>query len=361
MSVHKYETAEGVRWYVSYTRPDKSRSKKRGFRTKSKALAWESANRADMARGVWIDERLSSVPLKEVGDRWIESKRGLKPVSFMMYESRYRVHVRPAFGDRPVSSIRYSEVQQWISDLRDSNGKLLSARTRQAVLSILRLILDDCVRDGRIAANPAAGISIKNNAPSRMIFLTYRELHALAAASGKYETFILFAGYTGLRFGEICALAPEDIDFERGRVNVCKNAVWIGSKVHVGTPKNSKRRSVAYPAFLTPRLKLAARTARGNHLFPGRDGGYMRRPGTTSWFAKAKKESGVDPALTFHDLRHTAASLAIRSGANVKVVQEMLGHASAALTLDTYAGLFNDNLDEVAARMDSNVRDLGLA
>ena len=56
--------------------------------------------------------------------------------------------------------------------------------------------------------------------------------------------------------------------------------------------------------------------------------------------------------LTPHDLRHTAASLAIASGANVKAVQRMLGHASAAMTLDVYAGLFADDLDAVADALD---------
>ena len=56
--------------------------------------------------------------------------------------------------------------------------------------------------------------------------------------------------------------------------------------------------------------------------------------------------------MTIHDLRHTAASLAISAGANVKAVQKMLGHASAAMTLDTYADLFDDDLNTVAVRLD---------
>jgi integrase len=57
--------------------------------------------------------------------------------------------------------------------------------------------------------------------------------------------------------------------------------------------------------------------------------------------------------LTPHELRHTAASLAVSAGANVKAVQKMLGHSSAAMTLDVYSGLFDDDLDGVADRMDS--------
>jgi integrase len=81
------------------------------------------------------------------------------------------------------------------------------------------------------------------------------------------------------------------------------------------------------------------------------------------WFAGARKRSAeADPdfplRLTLHDLRHTAASLAISAGANVKAVQRMLGHASAAMTLDTYADLFDDDLDAVAAALDrAKIRD----
>ena len=74
----------------------------------------------------------------------------------------------------------------------------------------------------------------------------------------------------------------------------------------------------------------------------------------TAWRG-ARSRAGLDPELTPHDLRHTAASLAISAGANVKAVQTMLGHASAVLTLDTYADLFPDDLDDVADKMDDLV------
>ena len=69
-----------------------------------------------------------------------------------------------------------------------------------------------------------------------------------------------------------------------------------------------------------------------------------------SWFDRALKSASL-PEMTIHDLRHTAASLAISAGANVKAVQKMLGHASAAMTLDTYADLFDDDLNTVAVRL----------
>ena len=88
-------------------------------------------------------------------------------------------------------------------------------------------------------------------------------------------------------------------------------------------------------------------------LFHGDEGRHLRRPHPVSgWFAKAVAESGV-PHATPHDLRHTAASLAVSAGANVKAVQKMLGHASAAMTLDIYADLFDDDLEAVATALDA--------
>ena len=90
-------------------------------------------------------------------------------------------------------------------------------------------------------------------------------------------------------------------------------------------------------------------------MFAGASGSHLRRSHNDhGWFASAVKAAGV-PAMTLHSLRHTAASLAISSGANVKAVQKMLGHASAAMTLDVYSDLFDDDLDAVASRLDDGL------
>lgn len=91
-------------------------------------------------------------------------------------------------------------------------------------------------------------------------------------------------------------------------------------------------------------------------LFGDANGDYLRRTrvsaGSRSWFKTALVEAGLNP-MTLRDLRHTAASLAISSGANVKALQRMLGHASAAMTLDTCSDLVDDDLNDVSARLDA--------
>lgn len=139
------------------------------------------------------------------------------------------------------------------------------------------------------------------------------------------------------------------------RVNIVENAVAYGRLVHVGTPKSHEARSVPYPKFLAEPIAAWCEGKRPEDLLIGDDAAHLRRPNTsdnqTSWFIRALAESGLG-RMTLHDLRHTAASLAISSGANVKAIQRMLGHASAAMTLDTYADLFEDDLDAVSTALD---------
>lgn len=121
-----------------------------------------------------------------------------------------------------------------------------------------------------------------------------------------------------------------------------------------GTPKNHASRSVPIPNFLVDQLaEVAANRQHVNDLVfttwhgkPLRNLNFRR-----DVFDKAAADAGLS-GLTPHDLRHTAASLMVSAGANVKAVQRALGHASAAMTLDVYSGLFDDDLDGVAARLD---------
>jgi integrase len=172
-------------------------------------------------------------------------------------------------------------------------------------------------------------------------------------AAGSYGLIVQLLAYTGIRWGELAGLRVRHIDLERSRLSIEENAVLTGGKVIVGTPKTHKRRSVPFPKLLEPALR-AQLAGKGEEdlAFSSTLGTYIKTPTAhaNSWFDRAIQISGL-PEMTIHDLRHTAASLAISAGANVKAVQRMLGHASAAMTLDTYADLFDDDMEDVAVRM----------
>ena len=145
-----------------------------------------------------------------------------------------------------------------------------------------------------------------------------------------------------------------DVDFLRRRIELHRNAVQIGHGFAVGSLKSNKNRVVVLPAFVMDALAQTAQgKGRDDLLWPSRVGSYLGTPSSAeSWLGGAvrrcQKADPTFPRVTAHSLRHTAASLAISAGANPKVVQRMLGHASAAMTLDVYADLFDSDLAAVA-------------
>jgi integrase len=173
-----------------------------------------------------------------------------------------------------------------------------------------------------------------------------------------YDVLVTFLAYTGLRFGEMAGLRVQDVDLDRRRVHVRVNLVEIaGGQLMRGTPKTHRTRTVPFPRFLAePLSDLLGGRPGDAPVFTTASGALLRNSNFRHHvFDKAVRAAGLAP-LTPHDLRDTAASLAVASGASVKAVQRMLGHASAAMTLDVYAGHFDDELDDLADRMDGAAR-----
>ncbi|MGY1761041.1 tyrosine-type recombinase/integrase [Geodermatophilus sp. SYSU D00779] len=186
------------------------------------------------------------------------------------------------------------------------------------------------------------------------ILLTHAQVDDLAAAAGRDRLAILFLAYTGVRYGEMAALRVRNLNLLRRRALIAEAVADVNGRAVFGTPKNHQRRQVPVPRFLAE--ELAAHVAGkqpGDFVFAAEKGGVLHlRNFRRESFDPAVRAAGLD-GLTPHGLRHTAASLAIASGANVKVVQTMLGHQSATMTLDLYGHLLNDQLDEVADAMDA--------
>jgi integrase len=183
----------------------------------------------------------------------------------------------------------------------------------------------------------------------------------LAATVDRGPEVVRFLAYTGLRSGEMAALRVQDFDMLRRRVNVSRSFTEVG-KLQFRPTKTGERRSVPFPASLADELSaLMVGKAREDLVFTSERGAVLRgstyRPRVFNGAVeKCRKADETFPDITPHDLRHTAASLAISAGANVKAVQRMLGHAKASMTLDVYADLFDDDLDVVADRLDSAIK-----
>jgi integrase len=168
---------------------------------------------------------------------------------------------------------------------------------------------------------------------------------------------VLVLGYCGLRWGEAAGLRVHRVDTMRGRLEIAEAVSDVNGQLIFGTPKSHQSRSVPVPGFLRDRLaEHLAGMDRDSLVFTAHRGGTLRS-GTfrRSVFDPAARAVGLEGFVP-HELRHTAASLAIASGASVKGVQAILGHASATLTLDRYGHLFGDELDAVADRIDAAAR-----
>jgi integrase len=218
---------------------------------------------------------------------------------------------------------------------------------------VLSGILAAAVKSRRLAINPAKGVeNLPRKTARRHVYLIADDVAALADESGRHRALVLTLAYCGLRWGEAIGLRVRDVEFLRRRLSVHENAVQIGVEHAVGPTKGRKARSVPVPAFVLDELSAqCAGKAPGDLVFPGPDGGYLPRPKSSGgWFAAAVKRAKVQ-SITPHDLRHTCASLAVSAGVNVLALQRMLGHTSAKVTLDTYADLFDDDLDAVAAAL----------
>lgn len=371
-SVHPYATDAGRKWRVRW-RDDLGKSRqKKGFRTKRSAELWKADLDVKTARGEWVDPGLGKQTIGMLGERWFSQQAHLKPTTRHNLRLWYARHVEPKWGERAVGSIKPSEVRAWITDLttpvaRVEGGKAVLDTARNPVMEsvgvptieravgIFRQLCDLAVEDGLIVASPASRVKVPQRQPVSRPHLTHSQVELLASAIGERHRLIVeLLAYTGLRWGEFAALQVQDFDMLRRRIHVRRGVTEVKGKLHFASTKSGRVRAVPFPSGLAePLARQMEGKGRDDLVFTTAAGAVLRnttfRPRVFN--PAVKRCQAVDPTfppVRIHDLRHTAASLAIQAGASVKTLQRMLGHASARLTLDIYAGWFDDDLDSVA-------------
>lgn len=349
-TVKAYETKTRGRLYeVWYTKPNGARGHGRGFKLKRDAEAHLATVEVSKLKGAYVNRAYAKATVSALGIEWLEQhKSKITPSSYHSVESAWRIHVRPKWGSYAVGAITKRDVQAWLNELGEKRSHTTVARVRD----LLAGILDHAVEDNRITKNPARDLTIKKKEIPDEVFLSHAQVEALALTS-RHPDLVRFLAYTGLRWGEATALRVRNVDSATRRVNIREAVAEVNGKAVLGSVKSHEKRTVAFPDFLRGAVTAACKgKGQEDRLWNSEVGGFMR-PGNTAsgWFAGAvKRAQATDKTfrrVTPHDLRHTAASLAISAGANVKVVQRMLGHKSAKVTLDTYAALFPDDLDNV--------------
>ncbi len=325
----------GKRWEVRWR--EAGTQHRRAFSVKEDAEAWDAKLRLSPAR---------AMVQRSVRDQyrlWISARGGLKASTLHEYARVWRSRVEPVWADRLCSSITHGEVAAWAGSIAGQSP----SDARRAVV-MLGGILRMGIVDGVLDADPTVGVNVR--VPKGDVQpLTMDQVRTLADECAPHGLVVWTLTLTGVRFGEMAGLRGRDLDVTRCRIWVARSLTSVGGRLVESLPKSGKRRDVPCPRWLVEELAAQSRgpdepllaTSRGK---PWRESSWRR-----IW-VPARERAGL-PHTRVHDLRHTAASLAIGEGADAKVVQHMLGHASATMTMDLYSHLWDHGLDDVAARL----------
>ena len=352
MAIRRRETKAGVRYDVQWRMPDRSKRKKT-FTSERAARQFAAKLVTSSATGEVVDPRGGNIELRSVYRSWLASRPDLSAKVRRGYEDNWRLRIEPRFGSWSIGKIDHESIQHWANAMSEAG---LSPRTVRWTHSVLKMTLDYAVDGGHVAKNPASRTRFPPMRSTTHTYLRSTEVTALAEACGTQGDVVLILAYTGLRFGELTGLNVEDVDLHARRIRVRRSFTQVGGRLVEGNPKSAAgRRSVPIPERLVPVLK---------ERIDGRPAGAPAiaspkgcRLGLENWKRAVRWKTAIAQigreTLRVHDLRHTYASLSRRAGADLRLLQKAMGHASIIVTAHTYADLFDDELDNIAAALDS--------
>jgi len=326
------------------------------YDTRSEAEAARAERLRERRLGGSADPTGGRVTLASWHERW-SAGRSVRPGTASRDDAIWRVHIEPALGERPLASLRRSDIAGWVAGLSAAG---LAPATVTRCLAVLRACLAAAVDDGLLAASPAARVPAPRVDRAERRFLSTGELDALEAAMDPHWALVVpFGAATGLRIGELAALAAGDVDLAAGTVRVAHTAIEVSGRRSLSTPKSragTRTVPTVYPA-------LAARLAehiesrglgRDDWLFPGERGGPLR-PGnwrTRVWLPALEAAGLTDPQPTPHSLRHTAIAAWLASGVPVVRAAGWAGHSPRVLE-QTYSHLLDIDHAPVRARLEA--------
>lgn len=274
-SIERYETGAGRRYRVRYRDPELRSKERAGFLTRKEAEAFIASLIVATGRGEYIDPQSARATVGDLGPIWLAAQMHLKPSSYGVLESAWRVYVEPRWGEVELGRVRHSEVQLWVKALVEGTAPSIYPKHPLGATSVIRAfgilasILDLAVLDRRLTVNPARGVHLPRKHGKRHAYLSHQQVELLAQCARDKGTLVRFLCYTGLRWGEAVALRVREVDQMKRRVSVVENAVRVGGKIIVGTPKSHHARRVPVPAFLAYELAVLSRGRAGGDLVFG--------------------------------------------------------------------------------------------
>jgi integrase len=330
------------------------------------ARSYEEARRklaealGDRNRGLTYDA--GGLTVEEYLERWLEdSVRGsVKITTHQSYGSLVRLHVCPGLGRTKLDNLTPAHIQRLYRAKLDEG---LSPKTVNYLHTTFHRALKQAMRWGLVPRNVAAAVDPPKVRTPEMKPLSPIQARALleAARGNRLEALYVLAVTTGMRQGELLGLKWEDVDLEAGTVQVRRTLTLVKGGPRLTEPKTrGSRRSIrltasAVDALGRHRERQEAERATSNGFWVGQGLVFCTRRGTPirrdnlhdkSW-KPLLRHAGL-PDTRFHDLRHTCATLLLTKAVHPKIVQELLGHASIAITLDTYSHVI-PGMQEAAA------------
>ncbi len=347
---------KGTAWMcqiVDHTRPG-------GRRTFYGRTEGEVRKKRDDYKALPVTERVpkDKTRLDAFLDAWLDAKAADCAISTVHgYRWAVTQYINPSMGERKVSDLGALDVDELLGALRKKN---CSTRTLRAVFVTLRAALNFAVQRRIIPISPMNGIKAPKHRSKQIAPLTREQARRFldTAKDDRLYALYVLALACGLRQGELFGLKWCDVDLRSGTLKVRRQVVEQGggAAMLADHTKSGRDRSVklAVDAVTILREHQKRRFASGDIanelLFTAEKGGFLIKSNFLRAFYRLLERAEC-PRVRFHDLRHTAATLAFEQGQHPKQVQEMLGHASVTLTLDTYSASVPAMQDELADAM----------
>lgn len=314
-------------------------------------------------------------PSKMTVGQWLdvwtaEYLGGVKPMTVLNYSQHIKNHIKPAMGAIKLDALNAHTIQKFYNTLGDEQG--LSPKTIKNIHGVLHKALSQAVMIGYLRFNPADACTLP-----RIVRKDIKPLDEDATAKfieaiqgHRYETIFLVTLFTGMRQGEVLGLTWDCVDLGKGLITINKQiqkALGGGSVYHLVPTKNSKGRTVTPAPFVMEllhtqrkrqiewRLKAGPLWEDTGLVFTDELGRHLMPHTVYHNFKHIVTDMGL-PDVRFHDLRHSYAVAAIRSGDDIKTVQGNLGHATASFTLDVYGHVTDQMKRESADRMQQYIQ-----
>jgi integrase len=326
------------------------------FPTKADASAFLARVQAEMQKGEWRDPALGQATFRYWAEQWMAANPTKRATTVVRDRVVLQTHFFPALGDRALSTITRAHIKGCI----DAMMAKLAPTTVRTNLGVLNAVLNAAVDADVIARSPARGIRISAGPARERPTLTLDELSRLAGAvPNEYSVLILVAGVLGLRWSECAGLRVGDVDFLRRTLSLRQTIAEVEGRLIVAETKSrSSKRTLSVPKFLTEELaqhlaKHRPGTSPDDLVFTSPEGGPLRRYFSERVFNPAVERAGLDASLTFHGLRHVAASLMVEQGEHPRVIQGRLGHATVRLSMELYAHVPEAADRDVANHLDA--------